>query len=110
MIVSDVLCSLLLSLHHTKLPSYMKEMKKYHLAHHYKNFDLGFGVTSEHHLLSSPWSTLTRPLQARFGISSSTRSYRCDLLVGKSFEDDTLYIFIISTSILYAYRVPFYTA
>ena len=42
----------LLSLHHTKLPSYMKEMKKYHLAHHYKNFDLGFGVTSEHHFLS----------------------------------------------------------
>ena len=25
----------------------MKEMKKYHLAHHYKNFDLGFGVTCE---------------------------------------------------------------
>jgi 4-hydroxysphinganine ceramide fatty acyl 2-hydroxylase len=24
----------------------MKEMKKYHLAHHYKNFELGFGVTS----------------------------------------------------------------
>lgn len=22
-------------------------MKKYHLAHHYKNFDLGFGVTSK---------------------------------------------------------------
>lgn len=21
-------------------------MKKYHLAHHYKNFELGFGVTS----------------------------------------------------------------
>lgn len=32
-------------LHHTKLPQYMREMKKYHLAHHYKNFDLGFGVT-----------------------------------------------------------------
>lgn len=25
----------------------MKEMKKYHLAHHYKNFELGYGVTSE---------------------------------------------------------------
>ena len=25
----------------------MKEMKKYHLAHHYKNFELGFGVTSK---------------------------------------------------------------
>jgi 4-hydroxysphinganine ceramide fatty acyl 2-hydroxylase len=34
-------------LHHTKLPAYMREMKKYHLAHHYKNFELGFGVTSE---------------------------------------------------------------
>ena len=33
-------------LHHTKLPAYMREMKKYHLAHHYKNFELGFGVTS----------------------------------------------------------------
>jgi 4-hydroxysphinganine ceramide fatty acyl 2-hydroxylase len=28
------------------LPAYMREMKKYHLAHHYKNFELGFGVTS----------------------------------------------------------------
>jgi 4-hydroxysphinganine ceramide fatty acyl 2-hydroxylase len=35
------------SLHHTKLPQYLAEMKKYHLAHHYKNFDLGFGVTSK---------------------------------------------------------------
>ncbi|KAJ3798932.1 oxidoreductase [Lentinula aff. detonsa] len=35
------------ALHHTQLPAYMKEMKKYHLAHHYKNFDLGFGVTSK---------------------------------------------------------------
>lgn len=34
-------------LHHTKLPRYMREMKKYHLAHHYKNFELGYGVTSE---------------------------------------------------------------
>ncbi|KAH8116118.1 fatty acid-2 hydroxylase [Phellopilus nigrolimitatus] len=34
------------SLHHTSLPLYMREMKKYHLAHHYKNFELGFGVTS----------------------------------------------------------------
>lgn len=24
----------------------MKDMKKYHLAHHYKNFELGYGVTS----------------------------------------------------------------
>jgi 4-hydroxysphinganine ceramide fatty acyl 2-hydroxylase len=35
------------ALHHTKLPQYMREMKKYHLAHHYKNFDLAFGVTSK---------------------------------------------------------------
>lgn len=35
------------SMHHTRLPAYLKEMKKYHLAHHYKNFDLGFGVTSK---------------------------------------------------------------
>ncbi|KAH9941189.1 oxidoreductase [Epithele typhae] len=27
--------------------SYIRDMKKYHLAHHYKNFDLGFGVTSK---------------------------------------------------------------
>ncbi|KAF8999105.1 fatty acid-2 hydroxylase [Cyathus striatus] len=35
------------ALHHSRLPQYMKEMKKYHLAHHYKNFELGFGVTSK---------------------------------------------------------------
>lgn len=35
------------ALHHTMLPSYMREMKRYHLAHHYKNFELGFGVTSK---------------------------------------------------------------
>ncbi|KAF9564482.1 oxidoreductase [Agrocybe pediades] len=35
------------ALHHTKLPQYMKDMKKYHLAHHYKNFELGYGVTSK---------------------------------------------------------------
>jgi 4-hydroxysphinganine ceramide fatty acyl 2-hydroxylase len=35
------------SLHHTQLPAYMRAMKKYHLAHHYKNFELGFGVTSK---------------------------------------------------------------
>jgi hypothetical protein len=33
-------------MHHTKLPAYLREQKKYHLAHHYKNFELGFGVTS----------------------------------------------------------------
>jgi len=35
------------ALHHTKLPAHLREMKKYHLAHHYKNFELGFGVTSK---------------------------------------------------------------
>jgi len=40
------------ALHHTKLPAYLREVKKYHLAHHYKNYELGFGVTS-----TSPIST-----------------------------------------------------
>jgi len=35
------------ALHHTRLPQYLAEMKRYHLAHHYKNFELGFGVTSK---------------------------------------------------------------
>jgi len=35
------------ALHHTKLPAYLREVKKYHLAHHYKNYELGFGVTSK---------------------------------------------------------------
>ncbi|TFY83157.1 hypothetical protein EWM64_g846 [Hericium alpestre] len=35
------------AMHHTRLPAYLREMKKYHLAHHYKNFELGFGVTSK---------------------------------------------------------------
>ncbi|EIW55518.1 oxidoreductase [Trametes versicolor FP-101664 SS1] len=35
------------ALHHTRLPAYVRELKKYHLAHHYKNFDLAFGVTSK---------------------------------------------------------------
>jgi sterol desaturase/sphingolipid hydroxylase (fatty acid hydroxylase superfamily) len=29
------------------LPSYWRELKKYHLAHHYKNYELGYGVTSK---------------------------------------------------------------
>lgn len=31
----------------SSLPSFYKELKKYHLAHHYKNFELGYGVTSK---------------------------------------------------------------
>ncbi|KAI0463749.1 fatty acid alpha-hydroxylase [Komagataella kurtzmanii] len=34
-------------LHHSKLPRYFQELKKYHLEHHYKNYELGFGVTSK---------------------------------------------------------------
>lgn len=34
------------SLHHTKLPSYLRDMKQYHLKHHYANYEAGFGVTS----------------------------------------------------------------
>ncbi|KPI34314.1 uncharacterized protein AB675_8985, partial [Cyphellophora attinorum] len=34
-------------LHHKTLPAYVRELKKYHLAHHYQNFELGFGVTSK---------------------------------------------------------------
>lgn len=33
-------------LHHTRLPKYMQELKTFHLEHHYKNYELGFGVTS----------------------------------------------------------------
>ena len=29
-------------LHHRQLPSYIRELKKYHLAHHYQNFELGY--------------------------------------------------------------------
>lgn len=35
------------SLHHIRLPQFMKDSKKNHLDHHYKNYDLGFGVTSK---------------------------------------------------------------
>ncbi|PLW16616.1 hypothetical protein PCANC_10395 [Puccinia coronata f. sp. avenae] len=35
------------ALHHTQLPKYVKEMKIYHMAHHFKDADLGFGVTSK---------------------------------------------------------------
>ncbi|ODV94720.1 hypothetical protein PACTADRAFT_76338 [Pachysolen tannophilus NRRL Y-2460] len=34
-------------LHHAKLPKYFQELKTYHLEHHYKNYELGFGVTSK---------------------------------------------------------------
>ncbi|KAI8079795.1 uncharacterized protein BX664DRAFT_341471 [Halteromyces radiatus] len=35
-------------LHHSKVISFhFKEMKKYHLAHHYKDFEAGYGITSK---------------------------------------------------------------
>lgn len=29
-----------------RLPYYYRDLKRYHLAHHYKDFENGFGVTS----------------------------------------------------------------
>ncbi|GAA6024564.1 hypothetical protein JCM10207_008654 [Rhodosporidiobolus poonsookiae] len=34
------------ALHHTKLPEYVKKQKSWHMEHHYKEPNLGFGVTS----------------------------------------------------------------
>jgi len=33
-------------LHHKTLPAYWRELKKYHLAHHFADYENGFGVTS----------------------------------------------------------------
>ncbi|WXC65293.1 hypothetical protein SNK03_011098 [Fusarium graminearum] len=33
-------------LHHQDLPLWYKDLKKYHLAHHFLDYELGFGVTS----------------------------------------------------------------
>ncbi|KAI1146702.1 inositolphosphorylceramide-B C-26 hydroxylase [Nemania diffusa] len=33
-------------LHHQNLPLWYKGLKKYHLAHHFQDYELGFGVTS----------------------------------------------------------------
>lgn len=33
-------------LHHRNLPSYYRELKKYHLQHHFADYENGFGVTS----------------------------------------------------------------
>lgn len=33
-------------IHHTKLPQFLQDIKTYHLEHHYKNYEMGFGVTS----------------------------------------------------------------
>lgn len=34
-------------LHHKNLPLWYKKLKKYHLAHHFLDYELGFGVTSK---------------------------------------------------------------
>ncbi|KAH7155029.1 hypothetical protein B0J13DRAFT_672130 [Dactylonectria estremocensis] len=34
-------------LHHQDLPLWYKELKRYHLAHHFLDYELGFGVTSK---------------------------------------------------------------
>lgn len=33
--------------HHSKLPDFLQRQKTIHLEHHYKNYQLGFGVTSQ---------------------------------------------------------------
>ena len=33
-------------LHHKNLPSYWRQLKKYHLQHHFMDYENGFGVTS----------------------------------------------------------------
>ena len=33
-------------LHHKQLPAYWRSLKKYHLQHHFADFENGFGVTS----------------------------------------------------------------
>lgn len=33
-------------LHHAQLPAYYRSLKKYHLQHHFADFENGFGVTS----------------------------------------------------------------
>ncbi|KAK0389727.1 hypothetical protein NLU13_3300 [Sarocladium strictum] len=34
-------------LHHQNLPLWYKELKRYHLAHHFLDYELGFGITSK---------------------------------------------------------------
>lgn len=33
-------------LHHSRMPPFYRKLKKYHLEHHYKNYQLGFGVSN----------------------------------------------------------------
>ncbi|TQV94169.1 hypothetical protein V2A60_002775 [Cordyceps javanica] len=51
-------------LHHENLPLWYKQLKKYHLAHHFLDYELGFGVTSKF------WDTifgteLTTPIKTK---------------------------------------------
>ena len=43
---SQSLTSFLFKLTIHSLPSYYRELKKYHLKHHFADFENGFGVTS----------------------------------------------------------------
>ena len=45
------------ALHHTKLPAYLTEMKKYHLAHHYKSEFL-YRYTTDKRLRAGLWRHL----------------------------------------------------
>ncbi len=62
------------SMHHTKLPAYLREQKKYHLANHYKNFELGFGVTSMSFLGVVALSSNVG-FQAKFGTTCLTQCF-----------------------------------
>src|SRR5258708_21421673 len=63
------------SMHHTKLPAYLREQKKYHLANHYKNFELGFGLRSIS-LLGVVALSSNVGFQARFGTSCLLQRFR----------------------------------
>jgi hypothetical protein len=62
------------SMHHTKLPAYLREQKKYHLAHHYKNYELGFGVTSKDFPFCNGTSSNVW-FQAKFGTMCLTQCF-----------------------------------
>jgi len=53
-------------------------MKKYHLAHHYKNFELGYGVTSEA-LLEYPLALLIWFFRQDMGLCLQHSSSRIDI-------------------------------
>lgn len=68
------LASYLRSFGSKQLPQYMREMKIYHMAHHFKNFELGYGVTSKFwDVVSSLSYALVQP-EAHFFYRFSARS------------------------------------